>query len=185
MVLFLSVYRYLFWTDWGNSPRIERSDLSGANRKAIVNNNLKLPNDLAIDHKSNQIYWIDAYLEVLESVDFDGNGRIKYNLVYQQNTIHPYSMALFSEKKIMYLTDWKSDVIYGLFSVGKSLFSQATLLHKNSDNERQIGQIRILEYTTEQGGSIFCLLRISLDLCWFIKGLYICLRYNDEKSSKC
>ena len=158
MVLFLSVYRHLFWTDWGKRPRIDRSDLYGANRKVIVNNNLKWPNDLAIDHKSNQIYWIDAYLEVLASVDCDGNGRLKYNLEYHKYTIHPYSMALFSEKKIVYLTDWKTDAIYGIFSVGNSLFSQAILLHKNSDNEKQIGQVRILETTTEQGGNFYFLI---------------------------
>ena len=120
-----------------------------------MNNNLKWPNDLAIDHKSNQIYWIDAYLDVLESVDFDGSGRVKYKLEYQKYTIHPYSMALFSEKKIVYLTDWKSDAIYGIFSVGNSSFSQATLLHKNSKKIKQIGQVRIVETTTEQGGSFF------------------------------
>ena len=46
MIIFSSL---LFWTDWGNSPRIEISFLDGSNRKQIVTKNLGKNSDL-LDH---------------------------------------------------------------------------------------------------------------------------------------
>ena len=57
-------YRYMYWSDWGNEPRIERSDMDGKNRKVIVSNNLGWPNGLTIDVPTNRIIWADARTEV-------------------------------------------------------------------------------------------------------------------------
>lgn len=40
---------YLFWSDWGQPPRIERSYMDGSDRKTIVDSNLGFPTGLAID----------------------------------------------------------------------------------------------------------------------------------------
>lgn len=39
----------IFWTDWGNPPRIERSLMDGSEKKIIVSENLGYPTGLAID----------------------------------------------------------------------------------------------------------------------------------------
>ena len=39
----------MFWTDWGASPKIERSELDGSNRVTLVNTTLELPNGLVVD----------------------------------------------------------------------------------------------------------------------------------------
>lgn len=40
----------LFWTDWGQLPRIESAFMDGTNRRAIVDTSLFWPNGLTIDY---------------------------------------------------------------------------------------------------------------------------------------
>lgn len=40
---------FIFWSDWGHNPRIERSLMDGSERKIIVEVNLGYPTGLAID----------------------------------------------------------------------------------------------------------------------------------------
>ena len=54
------LYRYLFWTDWGRTPKIERSTMAGNQRRAIVMTDLGWPNGLSIDYDEDMIYWADA-----------------------------------------------------------------------------------------------------------------------------
>ena len=57
-------FSYLYWTDWGRTPRIERSDMDGNNRMVVIRNNLGWPNGLTIDEHSSRIIWADARTEV-------------------------------------------------------------------------------------------------------------------------
>ena len=63
MKLFL--YRMMYWTDWGNSPKIERSYMSGQKRELLVNTSLEYPNGLTLDVSSNILYWVDAKLDTV------------------------------------------------------------------------------------------------------------------------
>lgn len=51
---------YMFWTDWGSKPKIERATLAGNLRKTLVSTNLLWPNGLSIDMSEDKIYWCDA-----------------------------------------------------------------------------------------------------------------------------
>lgn len=42
-------YGYIFWSDWGAPPKIERCYMDGTGRKVIVDTDLGFPNGLAID----------------------------------------------------------------------------------------------------------------------------------------
>ena len=42
------VHRYMYWTDWGNVPKIERSYLDGDARMELITSNLQWPNGLTI-----------------------------------------------------------------------------------------------------------------------------------------
>jgi hypothetical protein len=59
----IAVYRMMYWTDWGNSPKIERSFMSGEKRELLVNTSLGYPNGLALDISGNVLYWVDAKLD--------------------------------------------------------------------------------------------------------------------------
>ncbi|XP_033126704.1 low-density lipoprotein receptor-related protein 5-like [Anneissia japonica] len=69
---------YLFWTELGNTylPKIERSSMSGANRRTIVTG-LSEPRSMAVDITTNRIYWVDnsATESKVESSDLDGDDR--------------------------------------------------------------------------------------------------------------
>lgn len=43
--------RYLFWTEWGQYPRIERSRLDGSERVVLVNVSISWPNGISIDYE--------------------------------------------------------------------------------------------------------------------------------------
>lgn len=45
------VHRYLFWTEWGQYPRIERSRLDGSERLVLVNVSISWPNGISIDYQ--------------------------------------------------------------------------------------------------------------------------------------
>lgn len=42
---------YLFWTEWGQYPRIERSRLDGSERAILVNVSISWPNGISIDYE--------------------------------------------------------------------------------------------------------------------------------------
>lgn len=46
--------RYLFWTEWGQYPRIERSRLDGSERAVLVNVSISWPNGISIDYEVRQ-----------------------------------------------------------------------------------------------------------------------------------
>lgn len=66
---------YMYWSDWGVSPKIERAAMDGTMRTAIVTQNITWPNGLAIDHILGRIYWADGNTKVIEYANLDGTGR--------------------------------------------------------------------------------------------------------------
>lgn len=55
MVMSLSPsHRYLFWTEWGQYPRIERSRLDGTERMVLVNVSISWPNGISVDYEVRQ-----------------------------------------------------------------------------------------------------------------------------------
>lgn len=57
---------YMYWTDWGEIPKIERAALDGSDRAVLVNTSLGWPNGLALDYAENKIYWGDAKTDKIE-----------------------------------------------------------------------------------------------------------------------
>ena len=55
-VLFHLHPRYLFWTEWGQYPRIERSRLDGSERVVLVNVSISWPNGISVDYQ----VWMQA-----------------------------------------------------------------------------------------------------------------------------
>jgi low density lipoprotein receptor-related protein 5/6 len=66
----------MFWTDWGTPvPKIERASMDGKNRKILVETDLEWPNGLTLDYEKKLLYWIDAKLQYIAVVDWDGYNR--------------------------------------------------------------------------------------------------------------
>ena len=54
----------MYWTDWGENAKLERSAMDGTDRAVLISNNLGWPNGLAIDKAGAQLLWADAHTEV-------------------------------------------------------------------------------------------------------------------------
>ena len=99
----------MFWTDWGEEPKIERAGMDGSlnTRSIIVDNDIYWPNGLTLDYDSSKIYWADAKLSFIHSCDFDGRHR---RVVIDQDLPHPFALTLF--RNMLYWTDWQTKSIH-------------------------------------------------------------------------
>ncbi|XP_078694382.1 low-density lipoprotein receptor-related protein 2-like isoform X1 [Branchiostoma floridae x Branchiostoma belcheri] len=97
---------YVFWSDWGQSPKIERSTLSGEDRTAIVESDLGRPSGLVIDHATSKLYFADTERDTIDSCDFDGNNRQQF---YSLPGTHFYDITFDGEEILA--SDWSDTTI--------------------------------------------------------------------------
>uniref|UniRef100_K1QLD4 Low-density lipoprotein receptor-related protein 6 n=1 Tax=Magallana gigas TaxID=29159 RepID=K1QLD4_MAGGI len=90
--------RFLFWTDTGIQPKIERSLLDGSKRKVLVWSGILYPVSIAVDVHSNTIYFTDSARETVESCDLEGNAR--RILFYETNSVF-YGIETFKNYVIV------------------------------------------------------------------------------------
>ena len=57
------------------SPRIERSYLDGSNRTVIVTGKLVLPSSITLDLAAERLYFVDSWMDYIETCNYDGSGR--------------------------------------------------------------------------------------------------------------
>ena len=65
------IYRYMYWTVWGESPSLERAHLDGHNRKILITN-IGRVQDLNIDYVDRRLYWTDVSDQSIRSSDMNG-----------------------------------------------------------------------------------------------------------------
>lgn len=101
----------MFWTDWGNAPKIERASMDGTNRQVIVNNSelAQWPNGLAIDFLSERLYFADAKLKHIVSMDYHGH-QTKFVLKSWRHLEHPFGLSVFEDR--VYWSDWESKGVH-------------------------------------------------------------------------
>ena len=68
---------YMYWTDWGKQPKIERAHLNGSGRALIAKDSLGWPNALVLDSDQRKLYWGDGEFNRIEVANLDGSGRIE------------------------------------------------------------------------------------------------------------
>ncbi|XP_038051798.1 low-density lipoprotein receptor-related protein 4-like [Patiria miniata] len=128
---------HLYWTIWGSAPMIERADVNGGSRKVIVDTDLNLPNGLALDTSSSdgRLYWCDARLERIESVDLDGGSRQVHANI---DGIVPFDIWFY--RGDVYWSDWRYlKLVHMQFSpvraalIGSLSFQKAGGLHIHKD----------------------------------------------------
>ena len=67
--------RVLFWTDWGDHPRIERVNMDGSGRTAIITSKIYWPNGLTLDLPTRRVYFADSKVDYIDFCNYDGTGR--------------------------------------------------------------------------------------------------------------
>lgn len=94
--------RWLFWTDWGENPRVERMGMDGTMRQTIINTKIYWPNGLTLDITTKRVYFADSKLDFIDFCNYDGTGRQQV-LADSHYLLHPHSLSLFEDT--MYWTD--------------------------------------------------------------------------------
>ncbi|KAL0271000.1 UNVERIFIED_CONTAM: hypothetical protein PYX00_008246 [Menopon gallinae] len=94
--------RWLFWSDWGENPRIERVGMDGENRSVVINTKIYWPNGLTLDVATKRIYFADSKLDFIDFCYYNGSGRQQV-LAGSHYLLHPHSLTLFEDK--LYWTD--------------------------------------------------------------------------------
>lgn len=93
---------WLFWTDWGENPRVERVGMDGRDRSAIITTKIYWPNGLALDVAAKRVYFADSKLDFIDLCNYDGSGRQQV-LAASHYLLHPHSLSLFEDT--LYWTD--------------------------------------------------------------------------------
>eukprot|EP00118_Oscarella_pearsei_P008228 m.41639 g.41639 ORF g.41639 m.41639 type:complete len:859 (+) comp33209_c0_seq3:2643-5219(+) len=125
---------WMYWSDWGANPRIERAYMNGLGREVLVNSSLVYPNGIALDLKERLLYWADANLDMLEVCNLNGTGRRLLG-IFRAKKVHPFSMTLF--KKHLYWTDWTK---HGIVQIAVNRPTEARQIAKTiSANDLPMG----------------------------------------------
>ncbi|XP_053402894.1 low-density lipoprotein receptor-related protein 2-like [Mercenaria mercenaria] len=96
---------YLFWSDNGKHPKIERSDLMGRSRHTIVSKYLESPLTLEADIFGKRIYWIDSKQESILSTTYNGEDVI---LIQRIPNSKLFDLAIYRE--VVYISDFRGNV---------------------------------------------------------------------------
>ncbi|KAM9514247.1 low-density lipoprotein receptor-like, partial [Guaruba guarouba] len=102
---------FLYWSDWGASAKIARSRLDGSDAAPLVTEDVEWPNGITLDLPSRRLFWVDARLHALSSVDVDG-GRRRTVLMDAAVLVQPFAIAVFEEQ--LYWSDSRLGAVFGL-----------------------------------------------------------------------
>ncbi|XP_041779439.1 low-density lipoprotein receptor-related protein 2 [Anopheles merus] len=94
--------KWLFWTDWGENPRIERIGMDGTMRETIVSTKIYWPNGLTLDVATQRVYFADSKLDFIDFCYYNGTGRQQV-LAASHYLLHAHSLSLFEDT--LYWTD--------------------------------------------------------------------------------
>lgn len=104
--------RYLFWTDGGQTPKIERALLDGTNRTVLASESLASPRGLTVDYTNDFLYWTDDVLDMISRMAPDGTQRqiIRYGSRYPS----PIGVAIYGNDML-----WVDKKLGKLFQASK------------------------------------------------------------------
>ena len=137
----------MFWTDWGEQPKIERAEMDGSNCGIIISQDtcIHWSNGLTIDYSAEKIYWTDAKLFYIAKANYSGSSRqriFRTSMPSQCVLGHPFALTLYENK--IYWTDWKTRGIHStnrnsgtwcqMVSVGQMLILLWIFMHLNLED---------------------------------------------------
>ncbi|XP_057340651.1 low-density lipoprotein receptor-related protein 6 [Microplitis mediator] len=108
-IILVPMRSLMFWTDWGDSPKIEKAAMDGDpdSRETIVHDDIFWPNALTADYENELLYWADGRLKFIAVVDYSGKNR---RTIIKEGVDYPYAITFFDQK--LYWTDWSTWCIH-------------------------------------------------------------------------
>ncbi|XP_060087824.1 low-density lipoprotein receptor-related protein 8 isoform X3 [Heteronotia binoei] len=131
-LFYRKIYRFMYWSDWGDIAKIEKSGLNGVDRQVLVKENIEWPNGIALDLLNQRLYWVDSKLHLLSSVDFNGSNR-KVLISSANYLSHPFGLAVFEDR--VFWTDLENEAI---FSANRLNGLDISILAENLNNPHDI-----------------------------------------------
>ncbi|OQV21780.1 Prolow-density lipoprotein receptor-related protein 1 [Hypsibius exemplaris] len=99
----------LYWTNWNkDAPSIQRVGFDGKDLESLITTDIKTPNAIAIDHKSQYLFWADALLDKIERSRLDGTER---KVLLWESVRHPFALTVHGDH--IYWTDWIMRAVVG------------------------------------------------------------------------
>ena len=97
----------MFWTDWGDLPKIERCSMDGDPSSRVTladHHSVTLPNALTLDYEDRRLYWTEAREDDYQiwGMDWDGGKRFRIGL-QREHMQQPYSIS-FWDKQLLWTT---------------------------------------------------------------------------------
>ncbi|KAL9960518.1 hypothetical protein ACROYT_G033988 [Oculina patagonica] len=103
------ILHLMFWTDWGATPKIEKSTLEGTQRVTLATSNLQWPNGITVDRQNRLVFWVDAGMNRVESIDYHGNNR---TLISYQSGNRYFGVTFLSP--FLFVSEWDSKRVFKL-----------------------------------------------------------------------
>ncbi|KAM9292676.1 low-density lipoprotein receptor-related protein 6 isoform 6-T6 [Morus bassanus] len=90
---------FMYWTEWGGKPKIDRAAMDGTERTTLVPN-VGRANGLTIDYAKRRLYWTDLDTNLIESSNMLGLDRE----IIADDLPHPFGLTQYQD--YIYWTDW-------------------------------------------------------------------------------
>ena len=116
----------MFWTDWGENPKIERADMDGQNRITLINDTLQQPFGITIDHEHHRIYWCDSGNNLIEYASLDGGSR---TILIQDTYGLEGVFSLTVASSILFWTDTNTNAIYSTHKINGNALNNHTVVY--------------------------------------------------------
>lgn len=104
----------MFWSDWGEVPKIERAAMDGSDRAVVVSTQIGEPFGITVDYSTQRVYWTDNDEDRIEFSDYFGAGR-SVVVGAADGVIDPFAVTIYGN--LLYWTDWAENAVYGTHKV--------------------------------------------------------------------
>ncbi|XP_077974467.1 prolow-density lipoprotein receptor-related protein 1-like isoform X1 [Styela clava] len=168
----------IFFTDHGTAPKLERINMNGAERKQLVIMKIVLPLGVTLDLFGKRIYYVDAHINYVESIDYDGKNR---KLIVESESMQNLHRITYFDG-YLYATNWQNHSIVkvNVWNGGAPSLrltkTKVTTLYKGL---KQPGSLHIVHDTKQPP------VPDNENACKTLKCQHICLLGSSSREASC
>ncbi|XP_052902166.1 low-density lipoprotein receptor-related protein 1 [Anopheles moucheti] len=139
---------WMYWSSWSvPSGRIDRAWMNGSHSELLVsskNRPIEWPTGLSLDTIQKRLFWCDARLSVIESVNLDGSNRV---VLFDGQSHNRFPIALAVHRQLIYF----ADSVKG--HIEKLNLSDPLTLETITIEKPQVLGLKIFDNLTQYGGN--------------------------------